>query len=159
MYRTFKMVVSKDTVDFNAYNDYYYDTIDLPAVYITKKELKKVKRSTVLVRKNEQVLFLHNDTPYYLNIIGYYYPNLFMSEVNKPEFETKPINLTNGIGYNYEFHNKQISDFYIPYSGGVLRFIAVGNPIWNEKNPKRFDKEIDYVFNVLNPKLFRFREE
>lgn len=135
MYRTFKMAIEKDTLEFNAYKDYYHDTINLDVVYISKKELNQLKRLTVKSEVSEQILFLHNDTPYYLNIMGYYYPNLLLNEIKKPKIQFQPIPLTSGLGYEYEFKEKQVADFYIPYSTGVLRFIAIGNPEWNKVNP------------------------
>lgn len=155
MYTTFKMPVGKDSIDFNAYHDYYHDTINLDVVYITGKELNQLKKSTVKSAKNEQILFLHNDTPYYLNVIGYFYPDLLLNEIKNPKFEFQPISLTSGKGFEYEFHQKQIADFYVPYSTGILRFLAVGNPDWNEANPERFHKEIDFVFYVINSNYFR----
>jgi len=153
IYRAFKMRIEKDTLEFNAYNDYYYDTIDLPAVYLTNRELKKIKKTTLPIKKNEQILFLHNDTPYYLNIVGFFYPDLYLKEIHSPDFEFSPIMLSSGLGFNYTFHNKKVADFYVPYSDGILRFIAVGNPEWSGSD--RFDKEIDYMFFVLNSKMFR----
>ncbi len=155
MFRTFKMPIGKDTIDFNAYNDYYHDTINLDVVYITVKELNQLKKSTVKSAKNQQILFLHNDTPYYLNVIGYYYPDLLWNEIKNPKFEYQPISLTTGKGYKYEFNEKQIADFYVPHSAGILRFLAIGNPEWSEINPERFEKEIDFVFYVINSKYFR----
>ncbi len=155
MYRAFKMPVGKDSIDFNAYNDYYHDTINLDVVYITVKELNQLKKSTVKSARNKQILFLHNDTPYYLNVIGYFYPDLLLNEIKIPKFEYQPISLTSGKGFEYEFNQKQIADFYVPHSNGVLRFLAVGNPVWNEANSDRFHKEVDFVFYVINPKFFR----
>lgn len=159
MHRTYKMALKSDTLDFNAYNDYYYDTINLDVVYITPKELKKIRKATVSSSPIKQILFLHNDTPYYLNIIGYYYSDLYLSEIQPPNFAYQPIKLTKGLGFNFDYDEMQISDFYIPYSNGVLRFIAVGNPEWNKKNPERFKMEIDFVFYTLNRNLFRPKDE
>ena len=116
MFRTFQIQVGKDTLDFNAYKDYYFDTVNLEVVYIQPKELKKLKNSTLKYRKNRQILFLHNDTPYYLNIIGFYYPNSNLNQVNKPDFAYKTIPLHTGIGYQFIHNEKPIADFYIPYT-------------------------------------------
>ncbi len=157
MYRAFKMPVGKDTLDFNAYNDYYFDTIDLKKVYITSKELKNLKKSTVSSARNKQILFLHNDTSHYLNIIGYHYPDLRLNEIKNPKFEFEPIPLTTGKGYKYLLNGKQINEFFIPYSEGILRFFAIGNPEWSEYHPEKFEKEIDFVFYVINSNYFRLK--
>lgn len=157
MYRAFEMPVGEETLEFNAYKDYYHDTINLDVVYINAKELNQLKRSTIHSSKNKQTLFLHNDTPYYLNIIGYYYPDLLLNEIKKPKTRFKSIPLTSGLGYQYEFNEKQIADFYIPHSGGILRFMAIGNPEWNKINSERFDKEINFVFYVINAQYFRLK--
>lgn len=159
LYRVFKMPVEKDTLKFNAYLDYYHDTIDLPAIYLTKKELQRIKKSTLTLKKNKQILFLHNDTPYYLNIVGFYYPDLYLKEIQAPELNYTPINLANGVGYDYIFEEKKIADLYVPFSKGVLRFIAVGNPKWSKITPDKFDKEVDYVFFVLNSSLFKLKAQ
>lgn len=159
MFRTFQMQVGKDTLDFNAYKDYYFDTVNLEVVYIQPKELKKLKNSTLKYRKNRQILFLHNNTPYYLNIIGFYYPNSNLNQVNKPDFAYKTIPLHTGIGYQFIHNEKPIVDFYIPYTKGLMRFIAVGNPEWNESNSDRFNKEVEFVFYEINSQYFRLQTD
>lgn len=155
LHRAFEMDLKDKKVDFKAYNDYYFDTINLSAVYISKKQLNRIKKLTVKAR-NSQVLFLHNYSPFYLNIIGFYYPNLYLNEVNSPNIEFTEQKLTNGFCFNYEIDKKLISDFYIPQSNGVLRLIAVGSPK-HENNIESYQKEIDYVFFVLNPELFKLK--
>jgi len=157
MYRTFEMPVGKDTLDFNAYKDYYFDTIDLERVYVNAKELKKLKNFTLKSRQNKQILFLHNDTDFYLNIIGFYYPDVLLSEIKKPKFDVTNIPLTNGIGFEYFYNEKQIADFYIPYSNGTMRFLAIGNPEWKDYYSDRFHMEIDFVFYVINSDLFKLK--
>lgn len=159
MYRAFKMPIEKDTLEFNAYNDYYYDTIDLNMVYISSKELRHLKKSTLKSRKNQQILFLHNDTSNYLNIVGFYYPNLYLNEIQKPEFEFEPIPLTQGLGFEYNYNQKQVSDFYIPHKNGIMRFLAIGNPEWANYFSDRFHMEIDFVFYVINAKYFRLKPQ
>ena len=159
MHRTFEMKLKDQRVDFKAYNDYYFDTINLSAVYLSKKDLNKIKKLTVKASKNSQVLFLHNDSPYYLNVIGFYYPDLILSEIDKPKISYTSQTLTKGFCYNYQLDDKLISDFYIRNTKGVLRFIAIGNPRWHENNPDSYWKEIDYVFYVLNKELFRLKLE
>ena len=58
MHRTFEMKLKDKTLDFKAYNDYYFDTINLSAIYILKKELNQIKKSTIPATKNSQVLYL-----------------------------------------------------------------------------------------------------
>lgn len=155
LHRAFEMNLKDKKVDFKAYNDYYFDTINLSAVYISKKQLNQVKKLTVKAN-NSQVLFLHNYSPFYLNIIGFYYPDLYLNEVNLPKIEFTEQKLTNGFCFNYEIDKKLISDFYIPQGKGVLRFISVGSPK-HENNIESYQKEIDYVFYVLNQELFRLK--
>lgn len=155
LHRTFEMNLKNKKVDFKAYNDYYFDTINLSAVYISKKQLNQIKRLTVKAN-HSQVLFLHNDSPFYLNIIAFYYPDLYLNEVNSPKIEFTEQKLTNGFCFNYEIDKKLISDFYIPQTQGVLRFIAIGSPK-HENNIESYQREIDYVFYVLNKELFRLK--
>lgn len=156
MHRAFVMNLKDKTIDFKSYNDYYFDTVNLSAVYISEKELSRIKKLTVNA-SNSQVLFLHNDSPFYLNIIGFYYSDLHLNEIRPPKIENTKQSLTNGFCFNYKIDKKLISDFYIPQNKGILRFIAIGNPDKHENNPESYWKEIDYVFYVLNPELFRLK--
>jgi len=155
-HRVFEMDLKKEKVDFKAYNDYYFDTINLSAVYLSKKELNQIKKLTVKSR-NSQVLFLHNFSPFYLNIVGFYYPDLYLNEIHPPKIQTLTQSLTNGFGYHYQFNDNLISDFYVPKSNGILRIIAIGNPKKHLNNVESFWKEIDYVFYVLNFELFKLK--
>lgn len=155
LHRVFEMNLKDKKVDFKAYNDYYFDTINLSAVYISKKELKQIKKLTAKAN-NSQVLFLHNYSPFYLNIVGFYYPNLYLNEIIPPKIKFTEEKLTNGFLFNYEINNKLISDFYISQVKGVLRFIAIGGPK-HKNNIESYNGEIDYVFYVLNQELFRLK--
>lgn len=155
LYRIFKMNTGSDTVEFNAYLDYYYDTINPQMIYLSKKEIRKILKPAVH-KKPKPVLFLHNDTQFYLNIFGFYYPDLYLTEIEKPKFEFEEIPVTMGKAYHFLYEQKPISDYYIPYRGGILRFIATGDPRYY---PERFNLETDFVFFVLNPNFFRLKPE
>lgn len=153
LYRLFKMNTGKDSLSFGAYLDYYYDTINPDMVYLSQKELNKLFKSSVS-RKGKQILFLHNDTSFYLNIFGFYYPDLYLTEIKEPKIKYEEIPLTNGKARHFIYNGKPVSDYFLPYKGGILRFTAIGDPRWY---PERYNTEIDFVFYVLNQKYFRLK--
>jgi|GEM_PF-3222368 hypothetical protein len=158
LYREYAMKVRKDTLMFNAYFDYYHDTINLDQVYLTKKDVRKIKKAAVPYQNGKQILFLHDEDDYYLNVIGYYYDDLFLKEVKPPrKIDFENIELTQGLGYHYMYNEMPISEFSIPYNSGLMRFIAVGNSEGYKIGPERFYKEIDFVFFVVNSKFFRLK--
>lgn len=155
LYRIYKIEIEKDTLEFGAYLDYYHDSINHEMIYANRKELNKILKSGVH-KKPRQILFLHNDTQFYLNIFGFYYPDLYLTEIAKPKLDYQEIPVTMGKAYHYMYNQKPVSDFYVPYKNGILRFIAIGNPTYY---PERFNMEIDFVFFVLNPKLLKLKPE
>lgn len=60
LYRMYDMKVGKDTLVFNAYFDYYYDTVNLAQVYLTHQEVRKIKKATIPNQRGKQILFLHD---------------------------------------------------------------------------------------------------
>lgn len=49
----YDMKVGKDTLVFNAYFDYYYDTVNLAQVYLTHQEVRKIKKATIPNQKGK----------------------------------------------------------------------------------------------------------
>lgn len=65
MFRVFEMKVEEEIVEFNAYFDYYHDTINMDMVYLKPKEVRKIKNSIATYKTGKQILFLHdNDEKY-----------------------------------------------------------------------------------------------
>lgn len=158
LYRIYKMKAGIDTLEFGAYFDYYSDTVVLDMVYLNKNEINHLQKSN-MYKKGKPMLFLHNNTDFYINIFGLYYSDYYLTEIKSPKMDYDTIPLTQGKGFHYKFHQKPISDFYIPYKGGILRFIAVGDPNVYKSIPERFYREVDYMFFVLNSECFRLKPE
>lgn len=154
----YDMKVGKDTLVFNAYFDYYYDTVNLAQVYLTNQQVRKIKKASIPNQRGKQILFLHDQNDYFLNIMGYYYSDLLLNEIELPrKVAYEKIPLTQGLGFHYLYDQKPVSEFYIPYQSGILRFIAVGDHNWHKTNSNRFHSEIDYIFYVINGDLFRLK--
>lgn len=154
VYSQFKLKHPKDSLYFNAYTDYYKDTIALDKVYLTSKEMRQVKRSFLQGFASKQALFLHNESEFYLNINVLFYPKAKILDLTHlDEFQVEKFKT--GIRVNHSIHNKRIADFFVPYKTGLLRFITVENPKNQAIIPERFQTEIDYLLFTLNDDLFQ----
>lgn len=160
LYRVYDMKIGKDTVNFNAYFDYYHDTINLATVYLHPKEFREIKKSISTLKNGKQILFLHDEDEKYLNVIGYFYKDLYIKEIHPPKnVKVQELAVTQGRAYHYIKNENPISEFFIPYNLGILRFIAIGDLNVYKTHPERFYKEIDFVFFVANSNLFKLKPE
>lgn len=133
-YYLYKDEVISDTIKLKLPGDYGFEADKKEYIYFKNRQITKLLRQNINQKPTEQFLFCYTYMPIYINLLGFYYENLSLSEVEKsyfgiPNFENK----NNGIVYYYNFEEFQVMDAYKKWGKGTLRFLSVDNPKSNNK--------------------------
>jgi len=131
VYKNEKMT---DTIKLKFPGDYKFKADKNEYIYFKNRQITKLLKQRIKQKPTEQFLFCYTNMPIYINLLGFYYEDLILSEVEKnysgvSDFEKK----NNGIVYYYNFEEFQVMDAYTKWDKGVLRFISIDNPQRNNK--------------------------
>lgn len=142
--------LSTDTLEMQFFSDYRFDKLLKEFIVVSNSDLKKINSKYIQLNNAKQFLFTYTDLPDLNNVVGLYYENQTIEEVQKLYLATPIMNDYNGLMYVFDYKGYFIADVFKSVEGGVIRFLNVSKFI-SEGHEKSFiEHEIKEMYFVRN---------
>lgn len=145
---TKKLSFQDGSVSFRFYGDYIFDKTDKKLIFFTNKEIGGLLNN-LKDKPSSQILFTYTPASIYNNMLGFYYTGKTIEDIKKDFSSGTPEKeMPGGLLYHYQYNGHDILDVYKQEKKGVVRFIAINNPV--KQTVDKFRLENDKLFFELN---------